>query len=54
MPKKEPSQACQCLIGFKTSFTQDHRINNAAARKKISKAQWLRLAAETQLKRQKL
>lgn len=52
--RKEPSQPCECRIGFQTSFDQDVRINKAAARKKVSKAEWLRQAAETQLKRQKL
>ena len=54
MPKKEPSQPCECRIGFETSFTQDDRIQRAAARKNVSKAEWLRQAAETQLIRQKL
>ncbi len=54
MPKKEPSQACDCRIGFETSFVQDDRITCAAQKKKISVAEWLRQAAETQLKRQRL
>ena len=54
MPKKEPSEPCECRIGFETSFSQDQRINRAAARLKISKAEWLRQAAEARLKRQKL
>lgn len=54
MKKKEPSQACQCRIGFETSFDQDHRMTLAANKKKISKAEWLRQAVETQLKRQRL
>jgi|GEM_PF-6580837 len=53
-PRKEPLQRCECRIGFQTSFDQDDRINQAASRKKISKAEWLRQAAETQLKRQRL
>jgi len=53
-PKKEPSQLCQCLASFETSFRQVRRINEAAAKKKVSKAEWLRQAAETQLKRQRL
>lgn len=54
MKKKEPSQACQCRIGFETSDNQYYRIREAAAKKKISMAEWLRQAAETQLKRQRL
>lgn len=53
-PRKKISQWCQCVVGFQTSLDQDRRINEAAARKKISKAEWLRQAAETQLKRQRL
>ena len=53
-PRKKTSEPCQCMIGFGTSIKQDNRINTAAARKKVSKAEWLRQAAETQLKRQKL
>ena len=54
MAKTTPSQHCDCRVGFETSFGQDDRIREAADRKKISKAEWLRQAAETQLKRQKL
>lgn len=54
MPRKEPSQACECRISFETSFDQDVRITRAAKSKKVSVAEWLRQAAETQLKRQKL
>lgn len=54
MPKKEPSEPCECRIGFQTSFGQAHRIDLGAAKKEIFVAEWLRQAAETQLKRQKL
>lgn len=54
MPKTKPSQSLDRRIGFETSFGQDDRIKAAAARKKISVAEWLRQAAESQLRRQKL
>lgn len=54
MAKKEPSQACEFRIGFETSFVQANRIDDGAAKKKISVAEWLRQAAEAQLKRQNL
>ena len=54
MPKKEPSQPCECRIGFETSKAQAKRIYWAAIGKRVSVAEWLRQIAETQLKRQKL
>lgn len=53
-PTKQPSQKCECRLAFQTSFHQADRIDDGAARKNISVAEWLRQAAETQLKRQKL
>jgi len=53
-PKKEPSQACECRLSFQTSYDQAHRIDLGVAKKKVSLAEWLRQAAETQLKRQRL
>ena len=54
MPRKEPSQPCECRIGFETSEHQANRIMLGAVKKKVSVAEWLRQAAETQLRRQKL
>lgn len=51
---RQVSQMCEVRLAFQTSRNQAARIGRAAERKGTSVAEWLRTAAETRLKRQKI
>lgn len=52
--KVKSLQSRDCRIGFATTSNQDHRITLAANKAGSSKAEWIRITIEKQLRRQRL